>query len=324
MQACTHKVDRVKILATQHAPFAFTPPEGVEVVRLDERQPVPAEHLDADAAIVVGADTPAVKHLAAEASALRWVQTLAAGPDGVLACDFAPEVTITTGRGLHDQTVAEAALALALAGILRFPGMLDAQRERRWDARTFGGWRDLHPEGRVGSLVDAEVLVWGFGAIGQQVARNFAAVGARVRGIATSVGERAGFAVFAEADLPWLLPKTDVLIMVLPSTPATDRALDAARIDLLPDRAWVVNVGRGTTVDQDALVAALHEGRLGGAALDVVDPEPYPADGPLWDAPNTILVPHVAGGRAHGSDALINENIARLGAGRPLRNAVSR
>lgn len=315
---------RVKILATTLAPFEFDAPDGVTVVPLDELAAVPAEHLDADAAILVGGATPAVAQLAREASGLRWVQTLAAGPDGVLAAGFDPEVVVTNGRGLHTATVAEAALALALAGVLRFPGMLAAQREREWAYAEFGTWRALHPEGRLGSLIDADVLVWGFGAIGQQAARLFTAVGSRVRGIANTAGERGGFDVFTEAELPRLLPETDILVMVLPSDPSTRHALDAERIGLLPDHAWVVNVGRGSTIDGDALAAALNAGELGGAALDVVDPEPYPSDGPLWDARNCIVTPHAAGGRAHGSNELINDNIARLRAGDPLRNAVPR
>ncbi|WP_300078719.1 NAD(P)-dependent oxidoreductase [Propioniciclava sp.] len=313
----------MKILATTNAPFEFTPPEDVAVVGIDENEPVPPEHLDADAAILQGWTSPAASQLAREATHLRWVQTLAAGPDGVLAAGFPASVTITNGRGLHDLTVSETAVALALAGVLQFPAMLAAQRAHHWDPH-FGRWRTLRPEGQLGSLIDTEVLVWGFGAIGQHTARLFTALGARVRGVARSAGERAGFEVFSDADLATLLPQTDVLVMVLPATPDTYHALDADRLALLPAHAWLVNVGRGTTVDPDALAAALTAGRLGGAALDVVEPEPYPPDGPLWSTPNTILVPHMAGGVAHGSDALFNDNLARLRAGRPLRNAVER
>ncbi len=315
---------RVKILTTSNAPFEFEAPEGVDVVSIDEREQVPAEHLDADGAIVQGWTSPAVTQLAQEATQLRWVQTLAAGPDGVLAANFPASVTITNGRGLHNLTVAETALTLALTGIKQVPAMLDAQREQRWEHGEFGEWRTLRPNGRLGSLIDTNVLVWGFGAIGQQIARLFTAMNANVKGLANSAGERAGFEVFTDADLPTLLPETDVLVMVLPSAPDTQKALNAERLALLPDHAWVVNVGRGVTVDQDALVAALESGLLGGAALDVTDPEPYPSDGPLWTAPNTVIFPHVAGGVAYGSNALFNDNLARLRAGETLRNVVAR
>lgn len=314
----------MKLLVTTNAPFEFDPPADVEVVRIDEGAVVPAEHLDADGAILQGWTSPAANQLAREASRLRWVQTLAAGPDGVLAAGFGPEVTITNGRGLHDKTVAETAVAMTLAGILRFPEMLTAQREHRWEHDEFGAWRPLHTPERLGSVIDTNVLIWGFGSIGQQTAELFRALSARVRGVAQTAGERAGFEVFTEADLPRLLPETDILVMVLPASAKTRHALNAERIALLPARSWVVNVGRGVTVDGDALAEALHAGRLGGAALDVVDPEPYPADGPLWDAPNAVIVPHMAGGVAHGSDELFNANLARLRAGEPLINAVAR
>ena len=314
----------MKILATTNAPFEFEAPEGVQVVRIDESELVQAENLDADAAIVQGWTSPAVTQLAKEATRLQWVQTLAAGPDGVLAAGFPASVTITNGRGLHNLTVAETALTLALTGIKQVPEMLAAQRETRWEHDEFGAWRTLRPNGRLGSLIDTNVLVWGFGAIGQQIAHNFTAMHAHVKGVANTAGERAGFEVFTDADLPRLLPATDVLVMVLPHDDSTRHALDADRMALLPDHAWVVNVGRGTTIDNDALAAALNAGELGGAALDVADPEPYPADGPLWGARNCILVPHVAGGVAHGSDELINDNLARLGSGQPLRNVVPR
>lgn len=314
----------MKLLATSNVPFEFDPPEGVEVIAIDENDPIAAEHLDAEAAILQGWTSPAATQLARQGTRLGWVQTVAAGPDGVLAAGFGPQVRVTNGRGLHDLTVAETAVALALAGILRFPEMLAAQREHRWAHDEFGAWRPLHPGGRLGSLIDTRVLIWGFGSIGQHAATLFTALSAKVRGVAQSAGERGGFEVFTEADLPRLLPETDVLVMVLPSGDGTRHALDADRIALLPDHAWVVNVGRGTTVDGDALAAALNQGRLGGAALDVVEPEPYPADGPLWDAANTIIVPHMAGGVAYGSNALFNANLERFRTGQPLRNEVAR
>jgi len=314
----------VKLLATTSAPFDFVPPEGVEVVWFEESARLPPGHLDADAAIVVGGATPAVAQLAREASRLRWVQTLAAGPDGVLAAGFGPQVAICNGRGLHERTVAEAAVMLALAGILRLPEALDAQRAHRWAEDELGGWRALHPAGRLGSLIDTNVLIWGFGSIGQRAARLFDALAAHVRGVARTAGERSGFPVSTPEELPDLLPTTDVLVMVLPGSPENAGVMDARLLALLPPHAWLVNVGRGSTVDEPALVDALRSGRLGGAALDVLSAEPYPADGPLWDCPRTIITPHIAGGVAHGSNALLNANITRLRAGEPLLNLVER
>lgn len=149
-------------------------------------------------------------------------------------------------------------------------------------------------------------------------------LGAQVRGVARTAGERAGFPVVAEEQLLDELGRTDVLIMILPSTPATDRALDTDRLAALPAHAHVVNVGRGSTVDEPALVAALAGGRIAGAAVDVASTEPLPADSPLWDAPNLVLTPHAAGGRPVGADELISSNVAAFLAGRDLRNVVER
>ena len=112
--------------------------------------------------------------------------------------------------------------------------------------------------------------------------------------------------------------------MILPSLPSTQKILDAKRLSLLPRHAWLVNVGRGATVDEDALVAALRDGALAGAALDVFAAEPLPSDSPLWTLPQVIISPHAAGGRPMGAESLFEENLRRLQGGRPLRNLVER
>ena len=168
------------------------------------------------------------------------------------------------------------------------------------------------------------MTIWGFGSIGQTVAARFAAFGARVTGIARSAGERGGFPVRASADVDEVLPQTDVLVLVLPKSPETDNLLDARRLALLPAYAWVVNVGRGNAIDERALAAALHEGTLGGAGLDVFQTEPLPSDSPLWDAPHVIVTPHNAGGRPLHTREFITDNLQRLLAGQPLRNLAPR
>ena len=313
----------MKLLLPDSLPLAPTVPAGVEVVRYDASAPVPDEHLDAEALVVWGSSGDDLRGVAGRMPRLRWVQTLAAGPDSVLAAGFPEDVVITSGSGLHSRTVTEHALALTLALVRRLPAAARAQAEHRW-ARELGGVQPLHPEGAVTTLIDARVLIWGFGAIGQTLAPLLRDLGARVRGVARSAGERSGFAVVAEDDLDRELRQTDVLVMILPATPATTRALDAGRLAALPAHAYVVNVGRGSTVDEPALVAALAEGRIAGAALDVTDVEPLPPDSPLWDAPNLVLTPHAAGGRPVGADDLIAANLEALLAGAELRNVVDR
>lgn len=313
----------MKLLLPDSVPLAPDLPEGVVTATYDASAPVPDEHLDAEAMVVWGSSAADLAAVAGRMPKLRWVQTLAAGPDAVLSAGFAEDVVITAGSGLHDLTVTEHALALALSMVRRLPAAARAQAEHRW-AAELGGLQPLRPDGAITTMIGARVLVWGFGAIGQTLAPVLAALGAEVRGVARSAGERSGFPVVAEGSLEEELGRTDVLIMILPSQAGTDRALDARRLAALPAHAYVVNVGRGSTVDEPALVAALTERRLAGAALDVTSTEPLPPDSPLWDAPNLVLTPHAAGGRPVGGDDLVAANLAALLAGRELRNVVDR
>ncbi|QDW62865.1 phosphoglycerate dehydrogenase [Oerskovia sp. KBS0722] len=294
-----------------------------EVVLYDSSAPLPAEHRDAEV-LVAWANSPEnLADAAAHLPRLRWVQTLAAGPDAILAAGFAPEVVVTNGRSLHDGPVAEHALALTLAAVRDLDRLGAAQREHCWDAAMVDQQADPATS-RHFTLHGARVTIWGFGSIAARLAPLYAALGAHVTGVASTAGERHGFPVVTDEDLPRVLATTDVLVSLLPAVPATRHAFDAARIDALPDHAVFVNVGRGATVDEGALVAALREGRLGCAALDVTETEPLPSDSPLWDAPRTIITPHVAGGRPQGASALVRENLENLRAGRPLRNVVAR
>ncbi|MGC5615537.1 NAD(P)-dependent oxidoreductase [Georgenia sp. Z1491] len=312
------------MLVTNRSDLDLKVPDGVTVVPLREGREVPAEDRDAEAVVAWGTPT-LLASVAADLPRLRWVQSLAAGTDMFEAAGLPDDVALTSGRGLHDATVSEHAVTLALTLVRRMPQLLAAQRESRW-ADELRRPRAIQPPERVASLIDARVLVWGFGSIGQHLAGILAALGARVRGVARTAGVRAGFPVVDEDGLDEALTETDVLVMILPSTDATDRALDARRIDQLPDRAIVVNVGRGSTLDEDALVDALEAGRLAGAGLDVSAEEPLPADSRLWTAPNLVYTPHVAGYRAHGGKELIEHNLGALLAGDlgGMRNLVER
>lgn len=297
-------------------------PAGVRALRYHPGAPLPEEAEEAEALVVWTLDPRSFAALTA-LPRLRWVQTLAAGPDAVLAAGFRPDVLVTSGRGLHDGPVAEHVLAMTLTLVRRVPAMLRAQHEHRW-AAELGGAQPLHPLGPVTTLLDASVVVWGFGSIGTRLAGLYAALGAHVTGVATRAGVRGGFPVVASDELPRLLPGTDVLVGLLPATPATRHAIGATALSALPEGAYVVNAGRGSTLDEAALLDALRSGRLGGAALDVFETEPLPADSPLWDEPDVLVSPHGAGGRPIGADELVADNVARFVEGRPLRNLVPR
>jgi phosphoglycerate dehydrogenase-like enzyme len=313
----------VKLLYPNNVDGVPCVPSDVTVVRFDPTRPIPVEHHDAEVLVSWGSTPDLMRVAAVQLTKLRWVQGLAAGPDDILAGGFPDQVVITSGRSLHSETVAEHALALILAGLRGLHLLIAAQPEHRWRS-DLGGPRVERADGRVETLFGANVLIWGFGAIGETLAPLLGALGARVAGVARKDGERAGYPVISADGLPAALPDTDVLVMILPQAPDTRNALNAELLDLLPARAWVVNVGRGSTVDEDALVETLHAGRIAGAALDVFQTEPLPTRSPLWDLSNVIISPHSAGGRPRGAAKLVEENLAAFRAGRPMRNVVSR
>ncbi|WP_250008863.1 phosphoglycerate dehydrogenase [Actinoplanes sp. M2I2] len=311
----------MKILLPDSAVLDPRLPEGVTAVRYAAGRPIPEEHTDAEALVVWNNPGDQLRDAAQRLKQVRWVQTLAAGPDAVLAAGFGPDVVLTSGRGLHDETVAEHTLALTLAAVRHLHVLLRAQAARHWAEEM----RELQaaPQTRqFYTLRDANVVVWGFGSIAAVLAPHLKALGAEVTGVARTAGTRAGVDVVTEADLPRLLPETDVLIAILPASPETRHALNADVFDRLPEHAWVVNVGRGTTLDEEALLDALEDGSIGGAALDVFETEPLPESSGLWNEPNVIITPHVAGGRPLGADDLLSENLVAFREGRSLRNVV--
>jgi phosphoglycerate dehydrogenase-like enzyme len=313
----------MKLLLPDSIDLDLTLPDGVRGVVYPIDQPLPDDHLDAEALVVWGNPVALLRDAAQRLTRLRWVQTLAAGPDAVLQAGFAPGVVVTAGTGLHDLTVAEHALALTLAAARRLNLLTRAQIGHRW-AEELGGRQPVDEPGSFRTLRGARVVVWGFGGIATTLAPYLAALGARVTGVARTAGTRHGFPVITADQLPEVLPQTDVLIMILPATPDTDGVLDATVLGLLPRHAWLINVGRGNAVDEAALLDAIRNRRIGGAALDVFETEPLPATSPLWDEPAVMITPHAAGGRPIGAADRIARNLAALLADQPMNNVVAR
>lgn len=311
----------MKLLLPDSLPLAPTVPDGVTAVVYHAGGPIPPEHRDAEALVVWGGSPSWAARAAADLPHLRWIQSLSAGTDALEGAGFPADAVLCSGVGLHDVTVAEHTLGLVLAAARRFDVAVRAVEEHRWASELTVN-QPLDNTTRFGIVRGSRIVVWGFGGIGRTLARYLRTLGAEVIGVARSAGERDGFPVITAEELPEVLPGTDVLVNILPSSPATAEVVSAEILALLPRTAWFVNVGRGATVDQAALVAALHDGVIAGAALDVTTPEPLPADDPLWDAPNLILTPHCAGGRPLGADARIEANLAALLAGEPLRHVV--
>lgn len=309
-------MSEMKILVPTVIPIDLEAVDGATRVDYDVDAPIPPEHRDAEAIVVWLNPQARLDALPEELPRLRWVQGLMAGTDAVHAAGFGPEVVITAGVGLHDQPVAEHTVALMLAAARRLDQTAQAQTDGRWLSQHTGN-QTVNRTGFT-TLSGARVVIWGFGGIGQTLAGYLSALGADVVGVARHAGERAGYRVVTPEDLPELLPQTDVLVDILPGTAQTDGIVGAEIFAAMPEHAWFVNVGRGVTVDEDALLEALRSGAIGGAALDVFRTEPLPADSAWWSAPNVIVTPHSAGGRPQQPGRLIATNLRRYLAGEPL------
>lgn len=293
----------------------------VTIHSYNAKEAIPDDLIDADF-LVVWANAPTnLADAAKRMKNLKWIQSCAAGPNDVFNAGFAPTVTVCTGSGLHDHTVAEHTLGLLLTAARRFHEMRDAQRQSLWP-QHLGGPQPDRPKDSFTTLRDATVTLWGFGNIAQTLAPWLVSLGARVRGVARSPGVRAGYEVFGEDALPEVLQTTDALVMILPGDASTKHALSKERLALLPKHAWVVNVGRGTCIDEEALYEALTQEEIGGAALDVFEKEPLPSESKLWQVKNCVISPHAAGGRPQGAEALISENLRRFLAGQTLKNVI--
>lgn len=302
---------------------SFGPGGTDTVVAYAMNEPVPQEHTDADVLVTWASPPKIVADAASRLTGVRWVQTLSAGPDVALQAGFGPDVVISSGQSLHDDTVAEHALALILATVRRIDASLAAQREHRWAKEIALAQADPATDQEY-TLDGARVTIWGFGSIALRLAPLLTALGAEVTGIASREGERAGYPVVGADRLEEQLARTDLLVSLLPALPSTHHILDARRLSLLPPSARFVNVGRGATVDEAALEEALRSGRIAGAALDVTETEPLPSGSPLWDVPNLIITPHVAGGRPRRAAAFLADQLTRWRAGGTPLNVVGR
>ncbi|HEV7932474.1 MAG TPA: D-2-hydroxyacid dehydrogenase [Actinomadura sp.] len=246
---------------------------------------------------------------------LRWVQGTSAGMAGQLArADLPAGTVVTTASGVHGVPMAEFAVAGALHFIKDLPGLRKRQEGRRWER---------HPSR---TLAGRRALVVGLGAIGRETARVFSALGVEVWGAGRpgrsydvpGVSRHLLYTELASA-----LPRTDVLVLAVPLTAETKGLIGETELRLLPEGALIVNMARGSVIDEEALVSVLRDGHLGGAALDVFATEPLPPESPLWGMDNVLVSPHSAATVAE-ENARITEvftgNLRRWLDGLPLRN----
>jgi phosphoglycerate dehydrogenase-like enzyme len=287
-------------------------PAGVEVEVCADGTSLPSDPAEVQFWVPPFSSGTAAADLLAELAGLRVVQLLSAGadkwagrvPTGVQLCD---------ARGVHDASVAEWVLGATIGSLRQFPAFARAQERQEWASDAF----TPTPE-----LTGKRVLIVGAGSIGRAVEQRLAPFEVTVTRVARTA--RPEQDVHGVEELPGLLPRAEIAVVLVPLTEQTRGLVDKSFLAALPDGALLVNAARGPVVDTAALVAEVTSGRI-SAALDVTDPEPLPAGHPLWALPNVFLTPHVGGavsGLLPRGYRLVGEQLRRFAAGEPLVNRV--
>jgi phosphoglycerate dehydrogenase-like enzyme len=266
-------------------------------------------------------DPTALRHVAESNPGLRWVHTMAAGGGAtVQAANLAPEqldkIIFTSSAGVHAGPLAEFAIFGVLAGAKDLPRLSTQQAAREWSGR----WM-------MGQLGEQTVLIVGLGGIGRRIVELLEPFGATIIGTSRRGVTIPGVDdVIHPDDLAAVAGRVDAVISTLPGTDTTAGLIGRSFFAALKRGATVVNVGRGTVIDEPALIDALADGRVGFAALDVFATEPLPADSPLWWMPNVLVSPHTAALSIHEDRRIAElfcDNATRYLDGQPLRNVIN-
>jgi phosphoglycerate dehydrogenase-like enzyme len=318
-----YAMDKRLQLLVLTAPIFDPEPEHYDAVRrvapdieitVHEGRSAPAEAF-VEPQIIFG--WPSVDRLK-DARELRWLHLPSAGADRYAdRSNFVrDDVIISASKGVFSVPIAEHVMAMMLAFSRNMP--------LYWSQKLQAQWRRVPP---AGDVAGSTVGILGLGHIGLEVARRAHAFGASVIAVKRTPGEKPEFVdeLYDESGTERVVERSDSLVLCLPSTERTRGFLSADRIARLKDGAFVYNIGRGTAIDQDALIRALESGRLGGAGLDVTDPEPLPEDSPLWAMPNVIITPHSSGSSPTNDKRRFEvfcDNLERFRSGRPLEKLV--
>ena len=276
----------------------------------------------ADADALVCADpfySPAVAAaIRAGAPRLKWIQLLTAGYDRVKQAGVRDGIVVCNAGDAYSPAVAAHAVSLLLALQRRVHLMLANQARHAWD-------RGYVPQ--VTTPAGSVIAIVGFGSIGREVARLLRAFGPHIVGVSRSAAPNPlADEMLGSGDLAAVLPRADAIVLALPLDPSTHGLIGAQELAACKNSAILINIARGQIVDGRALAEALRAGTIAGAGLDVTDPEPLPADHPLWDAPNLIISPHFAGASGlTGPKRLADmaaDNLERFLKGEPLRHVI--
>lgn len=295
---------------------------GLDVTVVRRRDELAAALPSAQALVMAGGDyTAGVADIVrANGATLRLIQLLTAGYEGLEEHGVPPGVTVANAGDSWSPAVAEHAVALMLALGRGIPAAIDAQKAGRWTQSSLSpGLRSLH--GRT-------LVVVGWGSIGRETAVRVRAFGMRVVGVSRrALPDPLLDESHAVIDLDTVLSRADVVLVTVPAGARTRGLIGARQLAACPKGALLINVARGNVVDRAALMAALDSGHLGGAGIDVTDPEPLGDDDPLWRTPNLLITPHVSGatgpaGMARLAD-IVGANVERFVRGEAPRHLVS-
>lgn len=280
-------------------------------------QPEDLDSLLAEAEVIFGTGR-FPENLLLRAPKLKWIHVGSVGIDYLSKDLFQGSVVVTNGRGSTAVPISEHVLSFILALGKDTRRLLENKQNRKWDRYT------------TMELCDRVVGIVGLGAIGTEVARLTRAIGMKVVATRRSAVKRERNLsevdeLYPPGELDQMLKESDFVVVTAPLTPETRGMIGEVALRSMKPSAYLINVARGPIVDQKALVRALKEGWIAGAGLDVVEIEPLPADSELWDLPNVILSPHMAGTsdkRSYRVVALFCENLKRYLAGEQLRNVI--
>jgi phosphoglycerate dehydrogenase-like enzyme len=290
-------------------------------IQLQNYDRVPEEIPDTD--VFIGWSLRPPQFVAAKK--LRWIHSPAAAVHQLMFPELIESgVVVTNSTGIHGSVVAEHAIAVLLALAKRLPQAMQYQAKRTWSQDQL--W---HERPRPREVADTTVAVIGMGGIGREFTTRAKALGMKVLAVRENPAKGTGGAdaVYSPPEIDSVLPQADYVLLCTPVTPATTGLINAARLSKMKPDAYLINVGRGPLIDEAALLQALQERRIAGAALDVFNEEPLPADSPFWSLTNLLITPHTAAVTERLWERhykLIVENLNRFLAGQPLLNEVDK
>lgn len=245
------------------------------------------------------------------ATNLKWLNSIYAGVEAFPLEQLKAQGTLlTNGAGLNSAPIAEFAIMMMLSAAKRIDLIVDSQRQHQW----------LQSPPGTAEIADSKALIIGYGGIGQQIAEKLAGFNVNITAVRRSASDDP--AIIGLDQWRDRLGEFDWIFLAAPATGETAHMIGAAELAAMKSSAWLINVARGSLIDQNALISALNDKSIGGAALDVVDPEPLPQDHPLWDAPNCLITMHLAGQAQQRmfprAASRFAENLPRYLAGEPM------